>query len=66
MPLPPEVQPRGCKGRRQGTARLLPLPHKGCSSPKSIYSSPLSILMNRKGSWDPRRQQPRRLNPPKE
>lgn len=31
--------------------------------PESISRSPLSILMNRKGSWDPWRQQPQRLDP---
>lgn len=36
------------------------------AAPQSISGSPFSILMNRKGSWDPLRQRPQRLDPPKE
>lgn len=36
------------------------------TAPQSISGSPFSILMNRKGSWDPLRQRPQRLDPPKE
>lgn len=53
---------RAAAGNRRAPS-LTPQP---LQPPKSISSSPLSILMNRKGSWDPLRQQPWRLNPPKE
>lgn len=53
---------RAAAGNRRAPS-LIPQP---LQPPKSISSSPLSILMNRKGSWDPLRQQPWRLNPPKE
>lgn len=55
------------EGRAGAGNRMTPsLTPQPLQPPKSISSSPFSILMNRKGSWDPWRQQPWRLDPPKE
>lgn len=74
-PLAPIATPAGQEGSpavtgegraAAGNRRAPSLTPQPLQPPKSISSSPLSILMNRKGSWDPLRQQPWRLNPPKE